>query len=187
MTGAVALLPRSATADQMADVLGVGVRSVRTRLASGELPKVEGGGTDLVLLIRLGAEAYGAGKRSERGVSPLDAAKIAMYEAQHDRIRTQTRMMSADLVEADEVLKIGHAVLDPIRSGFLGLPNRAAPVLFGLQSAQAISDELTRLVHGILGSISAAEFAGSVREIARRRTRGIETDRDFTEGDEATA
>ena len=187
MTEAAVPLPKSATADQMAGALGIGTRAVRTRLASGELPKIDGGGTDLLLLIRLGAEAYGAGKRSERGISPLDTAKIAVLEAQRDRLRTQNRLMSADLVEADEILKIGNAVLDPIRAGFLALPSRAAPVVFGLETTQAIRDELTRQVHEILGSISATEFVGAVKDSARRHLRSGEGGDDFSEEDDAAA
>lgn len=187
MTEAAVPLPKGATADQIAGALGIGARAVRTRLASGELPKIDGGGTDLHLLIRLGAEAYGRGKRSERGISPLDTAKIAVLEAQRDRLRTQNRLMSADLVEADEILKIGAAVLDPIRSGFLGLPSRVAPLVFGSESIQAIREELTRQVHEILGTISATEFVGTVKESARRNLRGGEGGDDVSEEDEAAA
>jgi hypothetical protein len=160
-------LPPTATAGQLAHVLGVTERVVRGRKGDGRLPTAPEGGIDLHEIIRAGVAALAA----DRTGAGFDGARTRLLTEQADTQAMRNARMRGELLPANEVEMVIGAVVDAQRAGLLSLPGRAAAVLAGETDPARVNTILTEMVRQILAELAETTFEPIAGRLVQRPLR----------------
>ena len=126
--------PRTATAAELADWLGLTANRVSTLAREGVLPRDADKAFPLRAAIRAYCDHARAGATGRRVDSELAAEKLRLARESADKIALQNAVARGDMLDARTVANEWRAVVTDLRAGVLAVPSRVAALL-GLDRA----------------------------------------------------
>jgi hypothetical protein len=171
MPSAVAPLPASVTAGQIAKATGLTERTVYGRKSSGQLPTHDDGGIDFYPIVKAGVEALASGRDGG-----LEEARIREIKLKGDKLELVNAQLRADLIPADEMEAIVGGACDAARTKILALPSSVAARLAAMRSPADVQEALTKALHEALADLASVEIADAVKDRARSLARRSEAD-----------
>lgn len=126
--------PRTATAAELADWLGLTPNRVNALARDGVLPRDRDKAFPLRAAIRAYCDHARAGATGRRADAELAAEKLRLARESADKIALQNAVARGDMLDARTVANEWRAVVTDLRAGVLAVPSRVAARL-GLDRA----------------------------------------------------
>jgi phage terminase Nu1 subunit (DNA packaging protein) len=145
----------------LAAFLGISERQLGNLVTAGVVPAPRARGKYNLAVSAKRYIEFKSGPADAPGNKKLAEQRARLTAAKADVAEMERRRILGKVVDVEETTAGWTAILKVIRSNFLALPNRAAPVLATMNDPRRIAAYLTERVHEVLESTSRTRFVGT--------------------------